>query len=173
MFLSIHRKSFDIWSLYKTCKSLPCWLMRLFQVAFGSLVFGMWRGNRYLWFGVRFLTRQTYGCIYGLLGACAEVPTEGGRTCSILCFDLHIPPLLIIVNLNRHYDNCNTVNLFIVLVASANLASVLDVLLFWAWNWHRLFLLLPSSECEFSAQRVSPVEAGEAQGLKGSFWPPE
>ena len=96
-------------------KSLPCWLMRLFQVVFGSLVFGMWRGNRYLWFGVRFLTRQTYGCIYGLLGACAEVPTEGGRTCSILCFDLHIPPLLIIVNLNRHYDNCNKVNLFIVL----------------------------------------------------------
>ena len=94
--------------------------MRLFQVVFGSLVFGMWRGNRYLWFGVRFLTRQTYGCIYGLLGACAEVPTEGGRTCSILCFDLHIPPLLIIVNLNRHYDNCNKVNLFIELDGVTN-----------------------------------------------------
>ena len=72
------------------------------------------RRNRYLWGGLRFLTRQTYGCIYGLLSACAEAPTEGGRTSSILCFDLNIPAS-IIINLRSHNDNCNKVNLFIVL----------------------------------------------------------
>ena len=67
------------------------------------------RRNRYLWGGLRFLTRQTYGCIYGLLSACAEAPTEGGRTSSILCFDLNIPAS-IIINLRSHNDNCNKVN---------------------------------------------------------------
>ena len=45
---------------------------------------------------------------------------RGGRTCSILCFDLHIPLLLIIVNLSPHYDNCNKINMVIELDVSTN-----------------------------------------------------
>ena len=45
---------------------------------------------------------------------------RGGRTCSILCFDLHIPFLLIILNLSPHYDNCNKANMLIELDGITN-----------------------------------------------------
>ena len=119
----------------------------------------MWCGNIYLWFGVRFLTRQTYGCIYGLLGACAEVPTEGGRTCSILCFDLHIPPLLIIVNLNRHYDNCNKVNMLIELDGISNKFDV---------QCSMLFYFEPETDTDSS----SPSSSDENVNFEHNVWRP-